>query len=615
MTRDKLKFNLNKLNSDSEKIEYALDLLKSTQELKIDEKEFLFREISKLKHDKLDYRLELYILQLDFYLKSYKIDERIKLCNEIENIIPKDNHFFVYQLQKNNHLVIAYIEIGELQKAKSLINISIKKALELNTGKINHVLSESYRFLFKIEMRTGNTQLALEALDKALKLKHSLNDYESLYLVYKDYGLIYEDNKDFKKAAEYYQKAIDCNKKYNQKRSLILSILNLSYALDKYGQRQKANELFQESIKLAYQQNDIALISRLEPLLCLSYAKAGNIEKFEKLEKKILKNANLEYTKAGLIFFYFYACEAHYILGNFKKAFRYSKIVEKDWKRIDNKRSLIKLYDLQIKILKEKKNYKKCTVYYEKLMLTNQLILNEQNQKSLKEFEVKYENEKKAKEIQSLKLESTSFQLQSLRAQMNPHFVFNSIASISSSIKPETIENSKTLLNSFARLMRSNLEFAELEKISLEDEIQFLKDYLTLEKNRLGEKLSFEINYSDTLDIDFIEVPSMIIQPYIENAIKHGIVNSKNNGLIKIVFEEKDDFLICTIEDNGIGRKAAEKTSKNSKKHLGKSTTINAKRLNLLASKQKDVIKVNYIDLFNEDNTASGTKVILLIKM
>jgi len=198
---------------------------------------------------------------------------------------------------------------------------------------------------------------------------------------------------------------------------------------------------------------------------------------------------------------------------------------------------------------------------------------------------------------------------------MNPHFIFNTIGSISADLDKNSIEKSRALLQSFSSLMRANLEFAEQEKISLEEEINFLNDYLNLEAFRLNQGLEFEIKYDEDLDIDFIEIPSMIIQAYVENAIKQGITPLKNKGKISIKFTERDDALVCIISDNGVGRKQAGVNKIDSISNLGKSTTINAKRLSLLRSNESELLDVSYTDLESQDGTSLGTKVEITIKI
>lgn len=173
--------------------------------------------------------------------------------------------------------------------------------------------------------------------------------------------------------------------------------------------------------------------------------------------------------------------------------------------------------------------------------------------------------------------------------------------------------NLKNLLKSFARLMRANLDFAEQEKISLEEEIVFLKDYIKLEQNRLGKRLSYDISYSDDLDLEFIEIPSMLIQPYVENAIKHGVYPLEGEGKISIRFQENEENLLVYISDNGVGREQAVINQNNQERHIGKSTSISAKRLALLDTHDCDRIKVQYHDLKNKLGMAIGTEVQLII--
>ncbi|MGB1248833.1 MAG: sensor histidine kinase, partial [Chitinophagales bacterium] len=301
------------------------------------------------------------------------------------------------------------------------------------------------------------------------------------------------------------------------------------------------------------------------------------------------------------------------------KKYKLALVHSTELKKYINKKDLKSLYNLltlETQIYEAMQDYKKA-------FFTNKKCLEVLNKKTeikdaakLAESKIIYETEQKEKEKEKFKSESLRFQLQSLRSQMNPHFVFNAINSINGTLKPETIDESKSLLKSFARLMRSNLDFAERPKISLEEEIAFLHDYLSLEKNRLDDKMDYEIHFTENIDLDFIKIPSMLIQPYIENSIKHGILPlTDRKGKIGIYFEEKDDVLRCKVKDNGVGRKVAAIRQKTTEKHLGKSTKITENRLKLLTeSKRQETVFVNYEDIENKEES-TGTIVTLRIML
>ena len=197
----------------------------------------------------------------------------------------------------------------------------------------------------------------------------------------------------------------------------------------------------------------------------------------------------------------------------------------------------------------------------------------EVNERGVMEMQVKYETEKSEQEAEMLRLQATGLQLKALRAQMNPHFMYNALNSIQNFITSEQTESATKYLAKFAKLMRQSLEYSDLEMISLEKEIEFLEDYLQLnQKLRFENFLNYEINLSEDIEEDIMGVPTMIIQPYVENAIEHGL-RTVESGTVKIHFSLADeDTILCIIEDNGIGREVAKERQRKDGYHLARIT-------------------------------------------
>lgn len=206
-------------------------------------------------------------------------------------------------------------------------------------------------------------------------------------------------------------------------------------------------------------------------------------------------------------------------------------------------------------------------------------------------------------------------QISALRAQMNPHFIFNSLSSIQHLITTGNKESAIKYLNKFSLLMRNLLESSIEAKIVLSEEISLLKKYLSLEALRFNNSFKYTILVAENLDAEAIEVPALLVQPFVENAILHGLLNKSGaNKLLEVRFGKKDEFIICEIEDNGIGRKAsAERKSplKASKKSRG--IEVTEKRLELLNNFNGNSIEI--IDKTNDKREPEGTLVILKISI
>lgn len=207
------------------------------------------------------------------------------------------------------------------------------------------------------------------------------------------------------------------------------------------------------------------------------------------------------------------------------------------------------------------------------------------------------------------------FEMKALRAQMNPHFIFNAINSIQNFMLDNDIDEALNYLSDFAKLIRLTLDNVSKKRINLEDELEYLRYYLKLEKMRFDKKFEVEIKPPKELSARKIQIPPMLIQPFIENSIKHGFIYNIKNPKITIQFEIKDEsVLVCSIEDNGVGRAKSKELNKNNKTHKSKGTFITNERLDLLNRTQsKKGYRFETIDLYNEFNIAIGTRVNIYI--
>ncbi|MCK9638710.1 MAG: histidine kinase, partial [Prolixibacteraceae bacterium] len=183
----------------------------------------------------------------------------------------------------------------------------------------------------------------------------------------------------------------------------------------------------------------------------------------------------------------------------------------------------------------------------------------------------------------------------SLQAMMNPHFIFNSLGSIQNYLLHNKANEAGIYLSQFARLIRQNLNAIDTSTVDLEEEVDRLRNYLDLEILRMGNKFTYSIEIDEAVESDDVLIPSMIIQPFVENSIWHGIANIEGNGFIGIKFQLKDEkSLKIIVEDSGIGIQNAEKYVSQSDKHLHLGMTITRKRLELLSQKYGVETSVNY---------------------
>jgi hypothetical protein len=236
-------------------------------------------------------------------------------------------------------------------------------------------------------------------------------------------------------------------------------------------------------------------------------------------------------------------------------------------------------------------------------------------------FRLRIERSEKEKQIADfgqrtaeLLQQKTELEMQALRAQMNPHFIFNSLNSINRFILQNNKTQASEFLTKFSKLVRLILQNSQASLISLESELESLELYLELEALRFNYHFDYKISVPKDMDVEVLKVPPLILQPYVENAIWHGLMHKEEKGQLDITVSEENDFLFFKIADDGIGRKqAAALSSKSATKHKSMGLRITADRIAILQNNQSKESPVTIRDLVHPDGSAAGTEI--LIKM
>ena len=220
------------------------------------------------------------------------------------------------------------------------------------------------------------------------------------------------------------------------------------------------------------------------------------------------------------------------------------------------------------------------------------------------------ERQIKQKEQEKLRITNriNDLEKKALLAQMNPHFIFNCLNSIQDFMYNNEIEDAMTYLSKFSRIIRSVMNFSTQERISIQDEIQFIENYMELEKMRFSEGFDYEINIADQVDIYSEEIPPFFIQPQVENSIKHGLLNKSGKGLIQINLSKEVNHLKIEIIDNGVGRKKNEQNNQSEMIGTGLGTALTQERLKYLNT-EKNYQSMQIIDLVDAQGNPAGTHV------
>ncbi len=219
------------------------------------------------------------------------------------------------------------------------------------------------------------------------------------------------------------------------------------------------------------------------------------------------------------------------------------------------------------------------------------------------------------KRINELESQMTQLKQKTLQLQMNPHVIFNTLNSIQQYIIAHDADKAVSYLTSFSRLMRRILNNSNERYISLSDELDAVNLYLELESMRLGNKFAYEIIVDPEISSADIEIAPLIIQPFVENAIIHGLVPKKEDCFLKIMISKiAEDKLLCVIEDNGVGRRYSEKMKERlGKGHKSYGMSITRRRLEMLSKISNDDFSVEILDLYDNNNESKGTRVNIVI--
>lgn len=223
------------------------------------------------------------------------------------------------------------------------------------------------------------------------------------------------------------------------------------------------------------------------------------------------------------------------------------------------------------------------------------------------------EKQKTRLELITTTEKNTSMRLIELKRQMNPHFIFNALNSVLERILSDKKEQAADFLIRFSKLIRNTLHYSDQVFIPLAEEIAFIENYLSLEQMRLGNSFFYTIDIADSIHADDFEFPSFILQPFIENAIWHGLMPKDGNKVIQLAIYHENRTLHVTITDNGIGRAASART-KETESHTSKGISLVHERLSLIQLTYKLKTELSITDLYNDFNQASGTMIHIKIE-
>ncbi|MFK7953472.1 MAG: histidine kinase [Ekhidna sp.] len=510
--------------------------------------------------------------------------------------------------------------VGNLEQAVMMYQLCISEAEKVNYDlKIMAVYFE----LGYVHKLLGNIQQSIKSFEKSLKYSLSLQDtsytvFNRVFIAGVYNGMAVEDENE------------------ERKNHLATAAMQLTIAEELAISRNDAYELELLFYELAQyhmaSENYSAAIKYIE--LCRSETTKTN-------------NFDTEIPTYSL------ASNSYYKMEQYGKALEQAKIGIDLTKEKASLIHLVGLYESASAAAEKLGNMELALNYSNSYISVNDSIRNEAVAKSINDIQTKYETEKKEAEIDSLKQASEIQSLllkqrnliiifsllafvfivvvilivnrqrnaakrkkqieveqRFLRSQLNPHFISNALVAVQSSLMENNVDNASTYLDTFSRLMRDILENSREELISIEDEVDMLSGYLEINQKRLKDQIEYTVAIDENIDTDFDRVPPMLIQPFVENAIDHGIPPKGEKMKIDVQFSKEHEAITVVIKDNGGG---IQENSNSRKRSL--STQIIKERIDLLNQSLKEKITLNMENWTDEWGSTRGLKVTLSLHL
>lgn len=460
-----------------------------------------------------------------------------------------------------------------------------------------------------------DSEKSLFYLNKALFIAEKFGDTELTGGLYFNLSEIYRKRGHFKKSLYLIEQSNTIFRKLQDTTLMIMHLQNsgvIYYELKKFSEAEKR---LKDAIAQASKRKLYKILVGSNLTLIDIYLEQKKYHKVQKRIKDGLKYANLIKDTSSINYLNYKDFEVNDKLKNYSKAIdKLKKVYTSDSLQLSKYQSdniektsthyfhIQKLQESELTIAKQRYNE---TIYWWILTSIFTLILLAIIIGIAIRYYIKKKLEKEKIEIKS---KINILEQKALQASMNPHFLYNILSTIQYFISQDNNQTANTILSKFAKLMRKHLEICMKSTISLNEEIQYLDLYLSLEKIRFTRKLEYYINFSPEVSEDEILIPSMLIQPFVENAIWHGLMPKEDGGYIKIDIAINDNILTINIIDNGIGIL----NSLNNKKsvHISRGLELIQERISLM-----NQLSDRKITISQDQMGESGTQVIITIEL
>ncbi len=548
------------------------------------------------------------------YSKALALHQRaLEIAEEADNL-----EFRVYAL---NMLSVVYRRTDAIKSALDYNQeaLELAETVDNPSDGIKRGINVSLNGIGNIYQILEQYDVAIAQFKRSMELERQLGNKLGLAINNQNIGECLESQGNLEEALEYYRTSLSFNEEIDNNMGRIICNNSIAQIFVKQNKIDEALEILNPTLKASTDNGDHFLTSSVYVTLGWALMQKKSYEEAKENLQKGLELAKKFNLPSGISQANKLLSELATHQGDYKSALNYYQEAQEFEKEISNDRNLRYVNDMVMRYETEKR-----TNELEKLAEENEKVKQElvKNRTRLlisgiviallagilyilyRQYQLK--NEKKL-----LTLEQTM-----LRSQMNPHFLFNSLNSIKLYIINNEQKNAVHYLNKFSKLVRKILEASSLKEIPLADELETVELYMNIENIRFSNEINFETQIAEGIDPHNVKIPSLILQPFLENALWHGL--SSKEGEKSIVLEVTkgfdEGFIDIAITDNGIGREAAE-TIKESKVLKRKSVGIDItkERLTNFSRDYQNSFDLEIIDLFDEGGNAAGTKILLHI--
>ncbi|MFN8359190.1 MAG: tetratricopeptide repeat protein [Candidatus Kapaibacterium sp.] len=460
---------------------------------------------------------------------------------------------------------------------------------------------------------TSNNDIALYYYLQAIALAEEIGDKRILHLQLNNLGALYSKINEHHKSLDYYVRSLALRNELNDQRAVAASLGNIGEEYRYLGQFDKALDYQQRSLAIAQAEGNTSQVALALGNMGVIHESLGNQDLSFDLHRQALEVIEPLTDKQNYTLMLSHMGKLYFQRKDYENAletlFQALVFAEENGGR-DAQAAIHKVLS---EVFEEQGDPKSALRHFKLYNQISHEVNHQAQQTSILLLEMRYGNQKAEKEKEELRRKLLQSEHKTLRAQINPHFMFNALNSIQHFLIQSDTEQANRFLSKFARLMRLIMENSRYTTVPLSDEIETITLYLELEKLRFGDKFSYEIILDPAINSASIEIPPMLIQPYIENAIWHGILPRKTGGSVKIgITPAEDGYFTCSIEDNGIGRKASsEQKPFEQTKHRSSGMALIDERLNLLTETSGMKLWVEIQDATSDTKEPTGTLVTL----